>query len=80
MTAKFGETGARGLLLKTLPLDVNLDVLLESKENTMFNNSAKDIINKNNIIQNSHSKSEEVSDDIKSIISSKLFVFKSKIF
>lgn len=32
MTAKFNETGARGLLLNNLPLDSNLDLLLESKE------------------------------------------------
>jgi hypothetical protein len=31
MTAKFNELGARGLLLNTLPLDNNLDLLLESK-------------------------------------------------
>ena len=32
MTARFNETGARGLLLNNLPLDSNLDLLLESKE------------------------------------------------
>lgn len=31
MTAKFNESGARGLLLNNFPLDDNLDVLLESK-------------------------------------------------
>ncbi len=29
MTAKFSETGAKGLILESLPLDSNLDVLLE---------------------------------------------------
>ena len=31
MTAKFNESGAKSLLLNNLPLDGNLDVLLESK-------------------------------------------------
>jgi hypothetical protein len=31
MTAKFNETGARGLLLNNLPIDDKMDVLLESK-------------------------------------------------
>lgn len=30
MTAKFSDSGARGLILKSLPLDENLDILLES--------------------------------------------------
>jgi hypothetical protein len=32
MTAKFSETGARGLILESLPLDSNLDVLLEADQ------------------------------------------------
>ena len=32
MTAKFNESGAKSLLLNTLPLDENLDVLLESNQ------------------------------------------------
>ncbi len=32
MTARFNETGARGLLLNNLPIDSNLDLLLESKD------------------------------------------------
>lgn len=32
MTAKFNESAARSLLLNTLPLDDNLDILLASKE------------------------------------------------
>ena len=31
MTAKFGDLGAKGFLLNTLPLDNNIDILLESK-------------------------------------------------
>jgi predicted RNA-binding protein len=31
MTARFNETGARGLLLNNLPIDEHLDILLESK-------------------------------------------------
>jgi len=32
MTARFSDAGVRGLLLNTLPLDRNLDILLECKE------------------------------------------------
>ena len=32
MTARFNETGARGLLLNNLPIDKYLDILLESKD------------------------------------------------
>ena len=32
MTARFNETGARGLLLNNIPIDADLDLLLESKE------------------------------------------------
>lgn len=32
MTAKFSETGAKGLILESLPLDSNLDVLLEAEQ------------------------------------------------
>ncbi len=32
MTARFNETGARGLILNNIPIDLNLDLLLESKE------------------------------------------------
>ena len=35
MTAKFNDSGARGLLLNNLPLDSNLDVLLESKDSDL---------------------------------------------
>jgi hypothetical protein len=31
MTAKFNDFGAKGFLLNTLPLDNNIDILLESK-------------------------------------------------
>ena len=31
MTAKFNDLGAKGFLLNTLPLDNNIDILLESK-------------------------------------------------
>ena len=37
MTAKFNESGAKSLLLNTLPLDENLDVLLESKPEKKIN-------------------------------------------
>ena len=48
MTAKFNERGAKSLLLNSLPLDENLDVLLESKtENKVknyYNNNDDNII------------------------------------
>lgn len=37
MTAKFSESGAKGLLLNNLPMDENLDILLESKNNNNIN-------------------------------------------
>jgi hypothetical protein len=53
MTAKFNELGAKGLLLNTLPLDSNLDLLLESKpvkreiQNAANNNETNNEIPKN---------------------------------
>lgn len=49
MTAKFNEGNAKGLLLNNLPLDTNLDVLLESKNpnddsNNKYNTSKKELI------------------------------------
>ena len=49
MTAKFNESGAKSLLLNTLPLDENLDVLLESKPEKKiikrnFDNENNDIV------------------------------------
>ena len=38
MTAKFNERGAKSLLLNSLPLDENLDVLLESKTENKIKN------------------------------------------
>jgi condensin complex subunit 2 len=48
MTVKFGDSGARGLLLKTLPLDKNIDVFLESKtdENMEIQNPLVDVVAK----------------------------------
>jgi condensin complex subunit 2 len=37
MTAKFSDSGARGLILKSLPLDENLDILLESNAINNYN-------------------------------------------
>ena len=58
MTAKFNESGARGLLLNTLPLDGNLDILLESKKNennnNPNNNNNDEKNNNNNIINNNN--------------------------
>lgn len=45
MTAKFNQSGARGLLLRTLPIDHNMKVLLEYKHEAMHKQS-------NNITQN----------------------------
>lgn len=41
MTAKFSETGAKGLILENLPLDSNLDVLLEADQKLNFFESEK---------------------------------------
>ena len=52
MTSKFNESSARGLLLNTIPLDENLNYILESKkeENEFYIkislNSMKKIIKK----------------------------------
>jgi hypothetical protein len=45
MTARFNETGARGLLLNNLPVDEHLDILLESKkeEDKQNNKNEKEI-------------------------------------
>jgi condensin complex subunit 2 len=55
MTVKFAESGARGLILKNLPLDSNLDVLLESKNNI-------------ETYQNLKKNSNEIKEELKFII------------
>jgi hypothetical protein len=37
MTSKFNDLGAKGFLLNTLPLDNNIDILLESKHEQVEN-------------------------------------------
>ena len=49
MTAKFNNHGASGLLLKTLPLDECLDILLESKNNKVKNDFLSNKRNNNDI-------------------------------
>lgn len=66
MTAKFSESGARGLLLNNLTLDDKLDVLLESKD-------PKEILNKEVDCSLSQS-TEELSSDIRSIVDSKRII------
>ena len=69
MTAKFNEAGAKGLLLNNLPIDENLDVLLESKEvntNQIPNESTR---NKNSSCSKA---SQDISNDNKFIIESML--------
>ena len=49
MTARFNETGARGLLLNNLPIDSNLDLLLESKDvvkRVGYDNKLSEVITK----------------------------------
>lgn len=60
MTAKFAEAGARGLLLKNLHLDTNLDVLLESKNQHGIDKKENDSVQLRG----------ELSTDVKSIINS----------
>lgn len=61
MTARFNETGARGLLLNNLPMDSNLDLLLESK----------DEVNKKNQIAKCSNKKNDFSVETKKILESK---------
>ena len=46
MTSKFNDSGARGLLLKSLPLDQNLDILLESANANIIADKLKGELNK----------------------------------
>ena len=58
MTSKFNESTARGLLLNTIPLDENINYILESKKNE--DNPQSDInLNKMNIIQEENKKEED---------------------
>lgn len=73
MTAKFSETGAKGLILETLPLDSNLDVLLEADQ-TLFlldNNKEKP---KKRLTESAMKKKEKESDaQIFEILESNIF-------
>ncbi len=60
MTAKFSEAGARGLLLNNLPLDKNLDILLECKEIEPEEKAKKNL------------DCSEISTEIKSVLDSNL--------
>jgi hypothetical protein len=60
MTARFSDAGVRGLLLNTLPLDRNLDILLECKQAEREEK------------RNSASEDTDLSSDIQSAIDSKL--------
>lgn len=62
MTAKFAESGARGLLLNSLPLDCNMDVLLESKSNQ---------IEEEEIKNDTSRRLYEIPSEVKSVIESK---------
>lgn len=41
MTARFNQSGARGLLLKSLPIDINMNILLESIDNKNIKQNEK---------------------------------------
>ena len=56
MTARFNESGARGLLLNSLPLDQNLDILLESSQ------SDKGLNNFGGIFINVYDKKKSTND------------------
>ena len=60
MTSKFNESTARGLLLNTIPLDENINYILESKKNEDNPQSNINInLNKMNIIQEENKKEED---------------------
>lgn len=54
-TAKFNESGAKGLLLNSLPLDANLNVILEGKRKIETNKQSEE-----------HKIDEDVNDFLKS--------------
>ena len=61
MTAKFSETGAKGLILESLPLDSNLDVLLEADQKlfTLENEKQKQ---KKKLTESAMKKNQKESD------------------
>ena len=69
MTSKFNESSARGLLLNTIPLDENMNYILESKkfetENSLFEkyNDNKEDDDKSRSNNDTDSLSNELSDD-----------------
>ena len=69
MTSKFNESSARGLLLNTIPLDENINYILESKkvetENPLFEkyNDNKEDDDKSRSNNDTDSLSNELSDD-----------------
>jgi hypothetical protein len=64
MTAKFNDSGARGLLLNTLNLNTNLDIVLESKSR---NESNSNYLNK----QNEDLDHNKLNEEMLELISSK---------
>ena len=66
MTSKFNESNASGLLLNTIPMDTNLNYILESKKvdenNQKENNNNNDIIENNINLNNDSLKSDSIKD------------------
>ena len=65
MTSKFNESNASGLLLNTIPMDTNLNYILESKkvdENNQKENNNNDIIENNINLNNDSLKSDSIKD------------------
>ena len=66
MTSKFNESNASGLLLNTIPMDTNLNYILESKKvdenNQKENNNNNDIIENNINLNNDSIKSDSIKD------------------
>ena len=75
MTSKFNESNARGLLLNTIPMDNNLNYILESKKEE--EKQQKDKINDNNNLNNDLSKSDSIKD-LNSLSENNLDVNKEK--
>jgi len=61
MTAKFSETGARGLILECLPLDSNLDVMLEADQK-LFSQGNEIEKQKNKITESAIKNKQKESD------------------
>lgn len=83
MTAKFSETGARGLILESLPLDSNLDVLLEADQKLFSLENEKEKqkkkLNDSAIKKNNKESETEIFEILESKIIDEIYFFILKI-